>query len=639
MRLGIIVNKQHLVIPEDAIPNLQQMSPLYDFTGVPPKWLLPISISYRENANILGLPANPAVIDSEIEYACQLILLNSWVIDGILLVTKADEDNIQISIVCPYYDLSETLFNTKIRDLDWDDKLLVEPEPQIYIDITFTLIGSPGVDTLTVGTGFDEYVHDTDGFEGTPAIIGAFIDAINLDTDVSGISASSIGSNVLRLKQAELGTHNNVFKTELVFATSGTYSISYDFMTWLTDWHDDCKVALDAYAESGDIYPDLDIVFPNIYNPNHFGDLNPDFYGWINRYQFNQYFINYTSLQAFSGNKWGVMPFVFAITVIKKIFDTAGITIDGPGVTEERFRRILIDNNYTIGKEWFDPVGDNTILVVNDRIKIANHLPDMTVGEFLTGYRNKFNLYFHYDPLLRIIYFRKRDDVIANPILNNFNGKPYAIKPVYEFGAIDGVKISNPKDTTDDANNSYFTAYNTDLLQNSDYIIGNGKYEINSVFGCPSVSLAYIFDGNGIKLKVPYKLQLGSGNEFEVRFNEPAPGFLIYKGLVEDENGEDYCFATNDHLDQFDEDDASNISLQNDKLYELFFTKWCTFILNSASMRVTLALRVTDIIDFKFDEFYGMQMAHWISENWQIIDIIGDMVYIEFIFNRRKNYF
>lgn len=638
MKLAIIVNRQFLVIPDDVAVNLEQPSPLFEYEGVPGKWLLPITIPYLENAAILGMPNEPTVIDEPIEYECQFLIENTWLLKGSLLITQCDEQSIEISGTCPYYDMSEELFNTNIRDLDWDDILLVEPEPQIYIDIVFSLIGAPGADTITLNTSFAEYEYVATGFEGTVGILGALQDAVNLDTDESGISATIIGSDTLRLRQDALGTHNNVFDTSLISVTSATYTVTYDFMTWLTDWHDDCAAALDDYAESGEIYPDRLICFPNVMNKNHFGDLIPEFTGWINYYHINQYFINYTSAQAFAGNKYAVMPFVFALTVLDKIFDACGISITGPLVTEERFQRIIIDNNFSLGKEWYDPVSEDTILVVNDRISIANHLPSMTVGEFLTGYRNKFNAYFAPDPDLRTMSIKLKEDVITDQVRNDWSEKEYMPNPTSEFKLIDGVTLTSPGDESDEYSGSYPVPYNEDLPQNSDYVIGNGKTIISSVFGCPSVYKVEVISGLSPKAKAPYKFQFGSGNEFEQRLNEFSPGLLIYKGIAQDENGEDYVYATNDHLNENDEDDSSNISLQWDKLYELFFAKWLDFELNSAQIRIGFNLPVADLMGFKFDEFYGFKHKDWIAGKWEISDVENGKALVEFIFYRRKNY-
>lgn len=644
MNLGIIVNKQELVhsqvqlvIPQEALVNIKQPSPLFDYESVPGMWLIPITIPYRENAEKLGLPAEVSIIDKPIEYACKVVIADTWIIDGTLMVMRCNRNMIEISAACPYYDMSEELFNSKIRDLSWDDVLLVDPEPQIYIDIEFTLIGAEGDDTITINTSYAEYEYTKLAATTTSIALVGVIDLINADTGDSGISAEVIGGNTIRLKQDALGTHNNVFDTAAIFVTTATYTVTLDFMTWLTDWHDDCRPAMDAIAESGNIYPDNTVVFPNVMNKWHFGDLNADFTGWINHYLINQYFINYTSTQSFLGNKYAVVPFVFALTVLKKIFDNADIAIDGNAVTEERFRRIIIDNNYSIGKEWYDPEGDQTILVVADRIKIANHIPDITVGEFITGYRNKFNLYLAYDPLLRQVKFINRNDVVDLQKQNNWNNKPHMSLPVNEFAITNGITFTSPVDDTDEYANSHVLPYDNERYQGQDYVIGNGKTTVSSIFGCPSVYRVERFAGSA-KLKTPYKYRLGYGDEWEKRRNEYGTGFLIYKGIVADSNGEDYVYATNDHLDENDEDDGSNISLQWDKIYDLFFDTWLDFYINSAVTRITLEVPISELVSFKFDEFYGLLQQNFLAESWEISDVSGSRVMIEFVLRRRKNF-
>ncbi len=637
MKLAIIVNQQFLVIPESALANISQPNPLFSYEGVPGKLLFPISIPYQENAPILGLTSESAIVDNPIRFDCQMLLLDTWLLNGELVITKSNRKNIEISVACPFYDLSFDLFNTNIRELEWENINLSDPVPQIYIDIEFSLIGGAGPDTITVNTGFGEYEHVTDGFEGTPAVIGALYDAINLDTDESGISATIIGSNVLRLRQDALGTLNYVFDTSLISVLSATYTFTYDYMTWLTDWHDDLAAYLETTMEAGSIYPDTPIQWPTYRNQDHYGDLNPDFTGWVNNYEQGKPWINYSSTESMTGNKYTLVPMLFLGKVLEQIFSQAQISLSGPGASEERFRRILIDNNYSIGKEWYDPESDTEYVSFSASINPANHLPDMTVGEFMNAYRTKFNFYFWYDPYARKVEIRWREDVITDQKRSNWNDKPFAGEPIDEPFDNEGVTFSSPLDSSDEYAGVYPSFADTSILQHDDYVIGKGQLQITSEFTHPSVQ---IIPGTerpelGATAKVPVKKQAGSGDEWEMRRNSFAPGILIYVG---DPGVWDCNLAAIDQLDVDGNDLGLEISLVWAETYAIFYPNWTQFAINSSRRRVIFALSIIDLMTFEYDSFYGHNNKDWLVESWEISDIIGNVVFCEFVLVRRRNY-
>lgn len=637
MKLAIIVNKRFLVIPDSALVNLRQPNPLFSYDGTPGKLLFPITIPYAENRIQLGLPSESYVVDEPVRMNCHMLILDTWLLDGELVITKSNGKDIEISVACRYFDMDEDIYKTNVRDLGLENVLLTDPVPQIYIDLEFNLIGAAGPDTITVNTSYAEYEHITDGFEITAAIIGAFVSQINDDTGASGISATIIGGNTLRLRQDALGTQNNVFNTVSVFVTSATYAITRDFMTWLTDWHDTLASYLQTTMEAHAIYPDTRIQWPTMFNSEHYDELNPDFTGWINNYEQGKPWINYSSSESMTGNRFTLVPCFFLLDVITRIFLQANITIQGRGVSEERFRRILIDNNHSIGKEWYDPVGDETYLAFSASINPANHLPDVSARELFNGYSAKFNFYFYYTPEARTIDIKWREDVLISSERNNWNNKPYGPNPIDEFPLYNGVKFTSQFDPADKKANIYPAFQNTDRIQQQDYVIGLGDMVISSIYTHPSVQ---IIAGDtrpeeGATVKVPVKSASGSGDEWEERRNAFAPALLIYVGGT---GIYDCNFATTDQLDVDGEDLGLDISLQWDEVYSLFWPKWIPFLLNSATRRVLFGVTITDVITLNTDQFYSHNNTDWLIEQYEISDIIGDVVFVEITLRRRKNF-
>lgn len=646
MITNIIVGGTSLKLFTNTFSWLQDRNQLFNYESVPAKWILPFSIPYKENATTFNYPADPTVIDYQDEYECFVELSNSWLIKGTLTIVTSDTNRIEVSITAPYYDMSETLFNTSIKSLNWSDFYLLADRAQIIIDVIFTDV-SAVVDTIDFNSSYANYTHSRILGEPLVNVLGAFVDAVTLDEDASGISAEIIGGNILRLKQVEETALNHVFTTPNILVTSLTSSVTwtYDFTTWLIDHHELLRVSLDDIAESGEIYPDRTVCFPTIWNPGHYEDLNPEFKGWINHYYINQYFLNITSGQAWSSNKYTLVPYIFAMQVIEQIFTDAGITIIGELATDERLCRIIIENNYSIGKEFFDPNDDIEYISFSEIVHIPNHLPEMTVGEYLTGWRKRFNIFFHFDPLLRTIEFLFRDDVLTNPIRKDWNAKPFKPHPLFESIAPKGVTLSSPLDSSDSENGVHYTPYDTTLLQTASHVIGDGELDISSSFGTVDVARKFVIphadpipftDPISAKRKVPVKYQAGSGEEFGGRFNSFSPRFLIYKGLQEDENTEDYCYATNDHLDSNDLPDDILVSLVWSKAYEFNFVYWLTFLVNSSVMRITLSLEIKDLMNLDFASFHGLQLCDWLIESYQIKDISGFTIYVEFVCHRQK---
>lgn len=636
MKLGIIVNGEFLVIPDTALANILQPNPLFSHEGVPGKLLFPITISYLENAYKLGLPSEAAVVDEPIKMDCKLLILNTWLLDGELIITKSDSKRIEISVACPYYDLPESLFIKKIADIGIPDVLITDPEPQIYIDITFSLIGVAGPDTITVNTSFGEYTRVTDGIEPLVAVISALAAAINLDTEASGISATLIGSDVLRLRQDELGTLNYVFDTTLISILSATYTFTIDYMTWLTDWHDTLASYLETTIETDLIYPDSAIQWPTYKNLEHYGDLNPDFTGWVNNYEQGKPWINYSSTESMTGNKYTLVPMFFLSRVIAEIFSQCKITIQGPGVEDERFRRIVIDNNYSIGKEWYDPISETEYISFAARIKAKNHLPDMTVGEFMNAYRAKFNFYFYYVPDTRTLDIRWREDVLNSPKRNNWNDKPYVSDPLNEFFDLEGITFSSPKDTSDAFAGVYPSFADETILQHDDYVIGKGQFQITSAFTHPSMQIITERPELGASVKVPVKSQAGSGEEWKARYNSFAPSIIIYVGQA---GVWDCNLATIDQLDVDGNDLGLNISLVWPETYAIFYPNWASWMVNSVRRRVIFGLSITELMQLQIDQFYGHNNKDWLIESWEISDIVGNTALCEFVLSRRKNFF
>lgn len=642
MITGIKVGQNWLTM-HPATPAIRRGSPLFQYGVVPALVTYPFTIDYEANARFLDFPAKAAVINSIREYECQILFFNCWLVKGSLKILRTNGKQIEILVGSPFYDITNELFKKKITELSWEDYFITS-SPQIYIDVLFEEIG-PGPyppDSIVFNTGYAEYTYNSVPDEYDYIITNAIASLINADASLSGISAEVIGDKV-RIKQVELGPHNKVFNTAAMSFASllPRFTLTPDFKSWLGTWHNDLAEVISIIATSNGFYPAYPIQFITQYNPDHYGNLNPDFNGFINMFDEDTLQINYKGAGSFSGNKFSIGPSVFYFTVLDKILEHAGLRMVGEAYEDTRLHRCLIDNNYTSGKEWYDPIEDWEILAFSDRVHYQDVLPDMTVGDFINQFCNKFNLWISgFEDGARTITLAFRDSMFNDLPVVDFSNVPVKGLPIHDFNIFTSLKFTSPQDAADQASGIYFTKYNNQLLQHTDYQIGLGEKVITSLWSFPSVQSALYITliNEAFWIKCPIKKCAGSGDEWGGRRNAFSPRLLIYVGWEVGTNGNFYSYATNDHLDSLNEDDGLNISLIWPKTYELFWNKWGAF--EAASKRrvtIKLALTVDQYIQFRFDRWFRLLEAHWLPVESEVVDGRPGMVLTEITFQKKDS--
>ena len=115
--LRIIVNDQDLVLPKGAFLPLRGKSPLFSYTMLPGEISLPFSIPYRENAAVLGFPADPSVVDQDLEFDCTVFVNGVWKLTGKLVMESCSTRNVEVAFVRSLVDFDEQLSQTKLAEL------------------------------------------------------------------------------------------------------------------------------------------------------------------------------------------------------------------------------------------------------------------------------------------------------------------------------------------------------------------------------------------------------------------------------------------------------------------------------------------------------------------------------------------
>ncbi|RYD78050.1 MAG: hypothetical protein EOP53_11900 [Sphingobacteriales bacterium] len=147
-----------------------------------------------------------------------------------------------------------------------------------------------------------------------------------------------------------------------------------------------------AKATTTGTIKDYDYVFFPYQNPDFYGDLNPDFDGIVNKWDFvnNTFYSNATSYFT-QPNHYNLSPCIYAFYLLRQCFEEHGITVKGSIFTDEELMQLVIYNNYALDKK-LSP-SDYTNVYSND-IDLRNHVPEMTIQEFLIEIRKPFFLNF-----------------------------------------------------------------------------------------------------------------------------------------------------------------------------------------------------------------------------------------------------
>lgn len=90
------------------------------------------------------------------------------------------------------------------------------------------------------------------------------------------------------------------------------------------------------------------IAFPPHYNPNFYGDKNPDFQGVINRQNTND--SSYPENTIITGSKYALVPFVYIAYLLKSIFELKNYTVSGNFFEVVDFTNLLLYNNRALDK-------------------------------------------------------------------------------------------------------------------------------------------------------------------------------------------------------------------------------------------------------------------------------------------------
>lgn len=160
---------------------------------------------------------------------------------------------------------------------------------------------------------------------------------------------------------------------------------------WLLYQKNLIKTALDALVDTS--FPDSEFCFPIIKNPSFYQDLNPDFAS--NNMLINNYQEGYLMNSYANKYRYSISPQFFLFAILKKLTAKYGSIVKGSlQEISQIYNRCFVYNNSALDLIGIDGYYTNVsgtgdiFNVFNPRIFIKDHVPNVTLKEFLTTIKN-----------------------------------------------------------------------------------------------------------------------------------------------------------------------------------------------------------------------------------------------------------
>lgn len=213
-----------------------------------------------------------------------------------------------------------------------------------------------------------------------------------------------------------------------------------------------------TFAYAWTIYKTTDwknrVALPPHYNPDFYGDSNPDFQGVVNRMDT---VIGTMCLNDISGpNKYTLVPFLYIHYILKTIFETRnGLKITGTYWDDEEVSNALLYNNYSLdaeqsvdckvklGEDVFLWVGSDTVVPFRNDVSGANDpggVWNNGTGKYDSAHAGDYamtaNLKFKIDlpssfPAAVYVRIRIYSSILGMIYTNGLDGVPYDVNTIY----------------------------------------------------------------------------------------------------------------------------------------------------------------------------------------------------------------
>lgn len=624
----IKVNGRFLIVPEGFFIPVNKRSPLFVEDGIPAEASYPFKIANDPegvNAKILKFPHKINVLTQLPRvYDCEYYIGGTWKIKGKIDVINANSRWFEVNVYSPVYDFDESFKNKRLRDF-FTETVELLPAPEIRIKFSTSGDGI-GFFNFTLNNIIYPVAWNTD-IENT---LHDIRDIINADSENNLCTMEVDGTN-FDIIQVAPGPKCIVDYDAVIEAESGTFVIELvSELDWLKDYNDDFHDAMMALVNA--TYADSDFCFPMIYNPGFYGygeagspDKNPDYTGFINYFSTDgAYMLNFKTGEVFAGNYYTVSPQMFIGKFWDYVWETAGLTVTGDFFQHVDWNKIKFFGNRSLDCIFHAQYADVDYLTFYNSWLPGDLIPDITVTEFVNGIKSKFCLAPLYDPSKMCVHFVQRNSVATSNVFVDITKAPYKEEMLIRYSeTYTGVKFTQKNDANDNV-----IALAEYAEQHADYIIGDGSTEISFLFATTSkgrISRPQ-WDAFYTQVYVPYVDMLGSSLEYGIGLNEWSARLLIYRGMSEDTNGQEYPYATND--DYFDNEPVTGaLSLLPADLFINHWQYWAEYMINAVPADVTILLNLKQLKQIEFDKKLKFMESRMVVKEINIDGVTNDGFY------------
>jgi hypothetical protein len=394
-------------------------------------------------------------------------------------------------------------------------------------------------------------------------------------------------------------------------------------------------LAADMRTIAAQEYPDVDFNFPVIKAPDFYGAIS-DYPGYVNFYQtdIQEYYIP----QAIDGVRYGpvAVPMPYFVGILKKAIESTGYKLTGKFTDDTDVKKLIIVNNYALDSMVYnaaDPTNTHAsniyINTWSDFINLANHVPEISIADFLNAVKNFFHLGVFVDDVSRSVELVPLETVITDTASDDLTPITLRAGKEVDFNSGRGYTLKIPDNLNDDvtaraipltgtvkdpvASTAALAALTdqangdirlvTDLDQYyqctrlfdgtvytfqwnyfsenyQDYKNGDGATEIPISIG--TLLLQSVQQpGLGTDWLVPDMAGPGSTQYFDIGINKMPFTLLSYHGMQDDSGSSPYPLASSSYKD-YAGSDVGDLSLKPynavNAVYEKYYKSWIDFL-------------------------------------------------------------
>jgi hypothetical protein len=631
-------------LPEGSVIPLRYKNPYFlEDANLEAPFSYPFSLAkYRQLWAQLQHPDRPEVVSSnKRKFDVDIVVADALKLSAEMRILSAGTNNAEVNLVTEPFTERPEFKDKSIRELFGYLSEDIVPEPDVYFD--FLIEGTPATSTFIFTYG-EDLVYNLSVLSSNTIndVVNNLVYLVNTDTGDHGLDCENIGGGVMRIHDTTLWPESNgiISSGKLQFpgasgagAGLGGGILGEPLPTqWLETYHDALQAAMKDRAETDSYDETTHYNFFTNYNALFYGEnqVNPAYLNYVNLYDpvHDKFMVNIDSTFAFDGNKYTVVPYVYARYVWDKIFETFGITV----IQERRqgFEQLCLWNTYSLDKYYFSQLNpDEGIVCFNNFVQFRKHLPEMTISQFLKGLKDLFNWAYDYDPNTKILKVAWRNEIRKVIKQHSLNAFGYRQGSEHEYRYGNGFTFKSELD----GNDEYAGIF---AIQDDELVLGEGEKPHICIFSWPSTEM--MMQGSTLtpsfSWKVPATKQPGSSEAFDLS-SEFSPRLIFYRGFDNEEGLGQYPYASNDSYDSLHTiyggstgENSFDMTLIWSKMYPAYWQKWIQITEHMAELEIEFVLPVAKLMQFAWADELLIGDNYYYLDEWEIVGSIDNKAVI-----------